>query len=82
VAVIGDRVLHLEQELILAARILAGAGEKIYAIKAFRAATGSTLKESKDWVERHEHPKPQPVDDARLQRLEDRVSMLERARLV
>jgi ribosomal protein L7/L12 len=55
----------------------------IRGIKAYRAATGSGLKESKYWCEKFRQPRvPIGFDDARMQRLEDRVFNLERRYVV
>jgi ribosomal protein L7/L12 len=67
--------VYLRQELIVAARTLAGAGEVIHAIKAYRSATGAGLKESKDWVDRFRAS----VGASRVDALDGRVAKLERS---
>ena len=72
-----DENARLKRELLALARALAcGTAGKIHAIKAYRAATGEGLKESKDWVEQFSPPH-QPVkqyaDAAIVQALERRV---------
>jgi hypothetical protein len=73
----------LKRYLIEAAKDLNNADRKIFAIKSYRAATGKGLKESKDVVESWNIiPVPPRVifndqRDARIQRLEDRVQILE-----
>ena len=72
------RIRYLEAELReLAKSIATGVAGKIHAIKAYRASTGEGLKESKDWVEALAIGAP-GFADSRIQRLEDRVTMLER----
>lgn len=74
-----ERVMVLESALIETARYIAlGRAGKIHAIRAYRAATGSGLKESKEWVEMF--PSTPSADYSRIQRLEDRVSLLEQGK--
>lgn len=73
-----ERIRYLEATLRdLAKEIATGVAGKIHAIKAYRAATGIPLKESKDWVESLASAAP-GFADSRIQRLEDRVTFLER----
>ena len=73
-----ERMAYLENELIEAARWLSASGALISGIKAYRSATGASLKDSKDWCEKFRKPPTPNFNDARIQRLEDRVSNLER----
>jgi ribosomal protein L7/L12 len=75
-------VARLENELITAARILAGAGEVIHGIKAYRAATGASLKESKDWVDRFRKPTAPTANEmfeARMTKLERSLAAISKA---
>lgn len=79
------RIRMLEFNLVeLASALAKGTAGKIHAIKAYRAATGTPLKESKDWVEAlakfaeaSATPQAPPQDD-RIDQLEKRVATLER----
>src|ERR1017187_5010512 len=80
------RIALLENALITAARKLSEEN-LIYGIQAYRAATGLGLGESKDYCQRFRKPAKdydfgpeikQKNDDARIQRLEDRLYNLER----
>ena len=74
-------IKQLKRNLLeLAEAIADGTVGKIHGIKAYRAATGEYLKESKDWFEAREHKAlltKTGFEDSRIQRLEDRVSLLE-----
>lgn len=79
------RIRLLEANLIeLATALAKGTAGKIHAIKAYRAATGMPLKESKDWVEALANfsaasaMPPAPSREDRLDQLEKRVGVLER----
>lgn len=73
------RIAHLEAHLKDCVMAIArGQASKLTAIRAYRALTGATLKDSKDYVERFEAAREPGSDDARIQRLEDRLHYLER----
>jgi hypothetical protein len=75
-----ERIAYLEANLRdLAKDVACGIAGKIHAIKAWRAATGASLKYSKDIVEAFSKS-AKGFEDSRIQRLEDRVSLLERGR--
>lgn len=71
------RIDHLQKCLIEAAEVAARhAHMKIHAIKFYRAATGASLKDSKDWVERL--GEAQRYEDQVIRRIEDRLTAIER----
>lgn len=76
-----EKIERLQNELVECAKRCAAGGGLIYAIKAYRAATGAGLKESKEFLEStvRVSPPAHVTDGDRLQRLEDRVTALERA---
>lgn len=74
-----ERIRYLEGVLIdMASAAAKGDCSKLHAIRAYRAATGATLKDSKDFVEALHHASKQSVEDSRIQRVEDRLIYLER----
>lgn len=73
------RIVLLEANLRdLANAIARGDAGKIHAIKAWRAATGATLKDSKDYIEAVSVGAAQQKEESRLARAEDRIHYLER----
>lgn len=69
---------RLRQDLIEAAKALAGQpGTLIHAIKFYRAATGSSLKDSKDWAEQFRPADLRTEQNPRLASLEARVLRIE-----
>jgi ribosomal protein L7/L12 len=75
-----QRLIYLEDVLRgCATEIAKGTADSILAIRAWRAATGATLKDSKDYVMalKLATESPAKYEDARIQRLEDRLFHLE-----
>lgn len=76
------RIAMLERNLKDAAIAIAkGEYTKIHAIKAWRAATGASLKDSKDYIESFSTKETDNNSsfgvDSRIQRVEDRLFYLE-----
>jgi ribosomal protein L7/L12 len=72
-----ERIELLERTLAETAIAIAkGDPSKLHAIRAYRAAVGVSLKDAKDFVESFAKPKTELLDDARVQRVEDRLFYL------
>lgn len=74
-----DRIRLLEGVLRdMAIEVAKGTAGKLHAIRAYRAATGHTPKDSKDFVESFAVARQPVTEDSRIQRVEDKVALLER----
>ena len=62
----------------IATAIALGNVGKIHAIRAWRVATGVTLKDAKDYIESLSSRAERTQEDSRVQRLEDKLHYLER----
>lgn len=75
---IQDRIEILTKNLKdIATDIALGRAGKIHAIKAWRAATGASLKDAKDYIMALSERAEKSQEDSRIQRVEDRLLLLE-----